>query len=157
MFVNLLILPIFSVIFPLVLSRYWWSSDALADGINWMVTKSFTSGLNLIDTLPGMIVFGKPTAWVVALLTILTLLLMTQRFRRWVLMALAAVYLVSFLVIHLPATGEVTFFDIGQGDSFLVRSPYNRQITMIDTGGRVNFGGKKLSGRSRAQQSVSTI
>lgn len=154
MFVNLLILPVFSVcIFPLVLVAGigghvmpW-----LADGTEWLL-KLFTSGLNAIDALPGMIVFGKPAAWVVGLLTILTLLLMSQRFKHWIILALGAVYLASFLVIHFPVSGEVTFFDIGQGDSFLVRAPYNQQVTMIDTGGRVNFGGKKISGRSRAQR-----
>ncbi len=154
MFVNLLILPLFSAcIFPLVLvagiggQMMPWLSNAT----EWLLTL-FTQGLNLIDALPGMIVFGKPAAWVVGALTILTLVLMTQRFKRWVGIALGVLYLASFLVIHFPPSGEVTFFDIGQGDSFLVRSPYNRQVTMIDTGGRVNFSGKKLSGRSRAQR-----
>ncbi|WP_369688574.1 DNA internalization-related competence protein ComEC/Rec2 [Secundilactobacillus mixtipabuli] len=154
LFVNLLILPIFSLcIFPLVLIAgiggqvFPW----LADVTEWLL-KQFTDGLNLIDALPGMIVFGKPAAWVVGLLIVLTLLLMTERFKRWLLPILGVVYLASFLVIHLPSSGEVTFFDIGQGDSFLVRSPYDRQITMIDTGGRVNFGGQKISGRSRAER-----
>ncbi len=154
MFVNLLILPIFSVcIFPLVLvagiggQMIPW----LADVTEWLL-QLFTNGLNMIDSLPGMIVFGKPTAWVVGLLTILTLLVMSQRFKRRLWVILGAAYLACFLVIHFPTFGEVTFFDIGQGDSFLVRSPYNRQITMIDTGGRVNFGGKKITGRSRAQR-----
>ncbi|WP_225362392.1 DNA internalization-related competence protein ComEC/Rec2 [Secundilactobacillus silagei] len=154
MFVNLLILPLFSVcIFPLVLvagiGGHWlpW----LTDLTEWLL-RGFTGGLNWLDSLPGMIVFGKPAAWVVGIMTILTLVLMTQKFRKWLPIILGTVYLVSFLAIHLPATGEMTFFDIGQGDSFLVRSPYNRQITMIDTGGRVNFGGQKISGRSRAQR-----
>ncbi|WP_304607971.1 ComEC/Rec2 family competence protein [Lentilactobacillus rapi] len=30
-------------------------------------------------------------------------------------------------------------FDIGQGDSFLVRTPMNRSVTLIDTGGKVDF------------------
>lgn len=154
MFVNLLILPIFSVcVFPLVLvagvggQMMPW----LADITEWLL-QLFTNGLNMIDRLPGMIVFGKPAAWIVGLLTILTLLVMSQHYKRWLWLVLGTVYLVCFLVIHFPMSGEVTFFDIGQGDSFLVRSPYNRQITMIDTGGRVNFGGKKSTGRSRAQR-----
>lgn len=30
-------------------------------------------------------------------------------------------------------------FDIGQGDSFLIREPFNRSVTLIDTGGKVQF------------------
>ncbi|NLR17647.1 DNA internalization-related competence protein ComEC/Rec2 [Lactobacillus sp. LC28-10] len=154
MFVNLLILPIFSIcIFPLVLvagcggQLMPWLAD-----FTERLLGLFTSGLNMIDSLPGMVVFGKPNAWVIGLLTILTLLLMSQRFKHGIVIILGTLYLASFLMIHFPTSGEVTFFDIGQGDSFLVRTPYNRQVTMIDTGGRVNFGGKKLSGRSRAQR-----
>ncbi len=31
------------------------------------------------------------------------------------------------------------FIDIGQGDSILIRQPFNRSVALIDTGGRLNF------------------
>ncbi len=61
MFVNLLILPIFSVcIFPLVLvagiggQMIPW----LADVTEWLL-QLFTNGLNMIDSLPGMIAVSQ--------------------------------------------------------------------------------------------------
>ncbi|MTV81352.1 DNA internalization-related competence protein ComEC/Rec2 [Secundilactobacillus folii] len=154
MFVNLLILPVFSVcIFPLVLVAgvFGHLMPWLVNFTEWLLL-SFTAGLNWVDGLPGMIVFGKPAVLVVASMMIFTLVILSRHYVRRASALLAILYLGSFLWIHFPRTGEVTFFDIGQGDSFLVRAPFNRQVTMIDTGGRVNFGGQKISGRSRAQR-----
>jgi competence protein ComEC len=36
--------------------------------------------------------------------------------------------------------GEITFIDVGQGDSILVKMPYNQGTYLIDTGGAVKFG-----------------
>ncbi|MDG9750076.1 hypothetical protein [Leuconostoc mesenteroides] len=53
-------------------------------------------------------------------------------------------WLVSFSVamifVHLPYHGEFATFDIGQGDAAVIREPYNKTITLIDTGGKVTFG-----------------
>lgn len=35
--------------------------------------------------------------------------------------------------------GEVVFVDVGQGDSILIKLPYNRGVYMIDTGGQLHF------------------
>ncbi len=35
--------------------------------------------------------------------------------------------------------GEVVFIDVGQGDSILIKLPYNRGVYMIDTGGQLHF------------------
>lgn len=40
---------------------------------------------------------------------------------------------------HLNPYGKVVMLDVGQGDSFLVITPYQRQTLLIDTGGTVAF------------------
>lgn len=152
LFVNLLILPIFSVcVFPIVLlaGLFGHSLTGLAsavDGLlNWL-----TELLNQLAALPGMVVFGQPPIVAVMGLIILTIVLMAQRIKWWSGICLVMMYVTCYGLIHYPTAGEVTFFDIGQGDSFLVTSPRHREITMIDTGGRVNFGGQAVTGRSKA-------
>lgn len=54
-----------------------------------------------------------------------------------------ASYGLAFGVIHLPLHGEVTYFDVGQGDSILIREPFNRRVTLIDTGGHLSFAQPK--------------
>jgi competence protein ComEC len=43
-----------------------------------------------------------------------------------------------FLLTH-PLHGLVMMVDVGQGDSLLIQEPFNKKVTLIDTGGRVNF------------------
>jgi competence protein ComEC len=40
-----------------------------------------------------------------------------------------------------PFYGLVMMVDVGQGDGLLIQEPFNKKVTLIDTGGRVNFGG----------------
>lgn len=46
-------------------------------------------------------------------------------------------------MIHFPLRGQVTFIDVGQGDSILITTPFPRKVYLIDTGGKLNFTGKK--------------
>ena len=48
-------------------------------------------------------------------------------------------------MIHFPLRGQVTFIDVGQGDSILITTPFPRKAYMIDTGGKLNFSGKKVT------------
>jgi competence protein ComEC len=43
--------------------------------------------------------------------------------------------------------GEVTYIDIGQGDSILIKLPFNRGTYLIDTGGEVTFEQEKWKKR----------
>lgn len=56
---------------------------------------------------------------------------------------LGSCYLLLYLGIHFPLKGQVTFIDVGQGDSILLTTPLLRKVYLIDTGGKVAFGGQK--------------
>ncbi|MDR3156497.1 MAG: DNA internalization-related competence protein ComEC/Rec2 [Lactobacillales bacterium] len=55
-----------------------------------------------------------------------------------------------FFISH-PWNGCVMMVDVGQGDSLLVQEPLNRKVSLIDTGGRIDFGknNKRLSNAQR--------
>ncbi|MGF2395405.1 DNA internalization-related competence protein ComEC/Rec2 [Lentilactobacillus otakiensis] len=141
--VNLIVLPFFGkVIFPVVILGV--ICGLLAMGLTIPIDgflQVFNDGLNAVSELPGMIVFGKPTLLVVLIMLMLTILLtmVDKRSVKGIVVLLSTVYLATFAWIHFPLYGEVTMFDIGQGDSFLIREPFNRTVTMIDTGGKVQF------------------
>lgn len=141
--VNLIVLPLFGrVIFPLVIIGVIGGlvTETLVLPID-MFLHIFNDGLNAVSRLPGMLTFGKPALPIVLTMLAVTMLLaIVDRVRAPKLIGiLAAVYLVTYCWIHFPLNGEVTMFDIGQGDSFLIREPFNRSVTLIDTGGKVQF------------------
>ncbi len=56
---------------------------------------------------------------------------------------LVGTYVSLFCLIHFPLKGQVSFIDVGQGDSILITTPFNRKTYLIDTGGKLNFGKRK--------------
>lgn len=138
---NLLILPLFSsIIFPIVIGGSL--LDHFSSGIGnlaSLIIGWFDRGLNGISGLPGNIYFGKPSGILIIVTFLITLYLIGRSSRKWFVI-LFSLYLLMFMMIHFPLHGEISYFDVGQGDSFLIREPFNRSVTIIDTGGKLNFG-----------------
>lgn len=118
-------------------------------GPRWpAITNGCAAGLAGIDdllrrvaALPGNVAFGKPywgiaVAWYLGTWWIWSR--PPQQRRRW-LVGLLVSYGLVFVGIHYPLHGEVAYFDVGQGDSILIRTPGNRRVTLIDVGGRLAF------------------
>ncbi len=147
--INIIFLPIFpAVIFPIIIVGLIDSSlfriflPMVELGLTY-----FNNLLNWLGNLPGMITFGRPNIWIVTILICLSIFVMIEKKSKPVgnfkiSLIWMSVFFGTFLVIHFPAHGEVTMFDIGQGDSFLLREPFNRKVTIIDTGGHLAFGQK---------------
>lgn len=49
------------------------------------------------------------------------------------------ILLLHFFVHNWSFTGEISFINVGQGDSVFIKLPYNRGIYLIDTGGFIEF------------------
>lgn len=93
--------------------------------------------------LPGTIVFGKPPVIFVLLWLVLLMAWLIFPPKKLLLSCLLLSYGVAYGWIHVPLKNEVTYFDIGQGDCTLIRTRFNRQIYLIDTGGKVSFSSEK--------------
>lgn len=98
----------------------------------------------------GLLTFGKITWW--QCLTLLCITgwviaclndkVLTKKFKS--IGGVAILYGLIFCSIHFPITGQVTLIDVGQGDSILITTPFPRRVYLIDVGGKLNFGKKKL-------------
>mgnify|MGYP003364936929 CR=1 FL=1 len=141
-FANFLIIPIFSnFVMPLVImsAATFWLIPQLS---SWFTVglQLFHQLVTLLSKLPGQIIFGKPPLAFTAVLVIISLAWIAfPRYKRRISWLLLSCYLMGFIWIHFPLHGEVTFVDVGQGDSILIRMPFNRSVTVIDTGGKVGF------------------
>lgn len=139
--VSWLLIPLFgTVLFPLTLLAALTASwlPLLAYSFNQML-KLLHRILDQLAAGPGMLVFGQLSSPGAIIILLLTLWLLAEPAKKSSWYILAAAYCVAFLSIHLAPAGEVTFVDIGQGDCAIVRTPFNRQVVMIDTGGRLQY------------------
>lgn len=141
-FANFIFIPIFTfLIVPMTMVGVVTYSilPAIATVINTVITM-LNKLITFLAGLPGNIIFGQITWLSVILLTGITFYLM-QKITNWrVWVTITSLYVISWLIIQLPLHGEVTFIDIGQGDSILIQTPFKREVTLIDTGGRLAFG-----------------
>ncbi|GLB46989.1 DNA internalization-related competence protein ComEC/Rec2 [Philodulcilactobacillus myokoensis] len=151
MFANLLILPLFSIlIFPMVIIGCSVGLFIPIVGqIIAQILQFFDAFVNLIGNLPGNIMFGKLNIYITLILFLITFSIIAVQ-RKFKILFLIMLYAVSFLSIHFPFNGEVSYFDVGQGDSFLVREPFNKTITLIDTGGKITFGNQPQTNHYQA-------
>ncbi|MGX7051158.1 DNA internalization-related competence protein ComEC/Rec2 [Leuconostoc palmae] len=145
-FVNFAAIPIFSVlIVPAAIIGFLGQSFcSIVETMN-MVISLFTSSLNALSQFPGNIVFGR-MHWLSASILFITAVMLFDREKKITKYA-RNVWLfnlmISFAIIHLPFNGEFTTFDIGQGDAALIREPFNKSVSLIDTGGKLSFVQKK--------------
>ena len=139
---NYVMIPIFSwIMLPMILicaifgSIFPWIVKICNQGLIW-----YQKLIQLLSNAPGLVIYGKLPGWCSLVLVISTLIwcehsFAPQKMRNMIITS----YIAIFLWIHFPCQGEVTFFDIGQGDSILIREPFNQTISLIDTGGQLHF------------------
>lgn len=151
---NMLVVPYFNwVVLPI----------AFFNAITFALTKDLAPILEQIlglgekiigqvsTTKLGLLSFGQINWWQCLLLLIVTIVFIISlgekaacRFNSKKIMAcILSLYAIFFSMIHFPLRGQVTFIDVGQGDSILVTTPFPRKVYLIDTGGKLNFSGKK--------------
>lgn len=89
--------------------------------------------------------FGKPSLlFILFLLGLICLLFYCweKNNRKYLVICSGCLVISLFLFYHKVSWspfGEVTFIDVGQGDSILVKRPFGRGVYLIDTGGVLTF------------------
>lgn len=87
-----------------------------------------------------MVITGKPS--IIFVLSILILGLACYPFLKWKRFFFCLLFL-YLLLPRFPLQSSVSFVDVGQGDSIVFQSFGNRQVYVIDTGGKVNYFSKE--------------
>lgn len=140
---TIAIIPIFEwLIIPAVLGGCLFPP---LTGMANQVLDAINGVFNWLATLPFMLTFGKPPL-ILLVTTIIVLNLIEVSWvtkKAFLILGLFVFYLVIALSIKFPLFDEVVYFDIGQGDSTLIRTRFNRSISLVDTGGKVSFTNEK--------------
>nr|WP_277988612.1 DNA internalization-related competence protein ComEC/Rec2 [Enterococcus sp. MSG2901] len=158
MFLTLLFLPLFEyLLLPLVVSIFFLHNYlpssflfVLDEGLGYLeqLTKQLTFG-NLIIGRPASVVLWLAIGYLLFLHTIS--FRKSDLFKRMILS-----FFVPFALYHgtkFDLTTSVTFIDVGQGDSILLKAPNGRENVLIDTGGKLSF--KKEKWRERPKRAYS--
>lgn len=112
-----------------------------AIGINVsLLTNLLLNGITVFETILSytktfVLITGQPPLLFVCITLIVSLLLYQSNHRRWLFVPL------MILVISqcLSLTTNVSFVDVGQGDSIVLQSPMNKEVYVVDTGGKLSF------------------
>jgi competence protein ComEC len=149
---NLLFVPLFSfIILPLVLVTYVtglffpFTSDLFLFFVSVFVRFANKISTSLASFDFSSVVIGKPSVFML-LLYLVTYLVFFISWEKGVGKKTFAVFLMPIIPMlfqvalpYLSPYGKVAFIDVGQGDSILIRLPYNRANYLIDTGGTISF------------------
>jgi len=132
-FLNLLVIPLVNfIIFPLSLTSF------IIPKISYILV-IFTNILQSISLFIynhnlGVIVFQKPSIVIIIIYYIFIYLFLYNK-----KIILIFIIILSHKVYnYINPKIEIVALDIGQGDSMLIRYPYNKGNVLIDTGGLVN-------------------
>ncbi|MBM7716329.1 competence protein ComEC [Bacillus thermophilus] len=102
------------------------------------------------------VVTGKPSLVSIIFMTVGVFIyfLLTERKYHPVLSVfpLVLVLVIHCFAIRFSPYGKVVFIDVGQGDSVLIKLPYNRGTYLIDTGGQLFFPKEEWQERNRTFQ-----
>lgn len=140
----------------LVLLPFLWflADTAVVRGVNYFYEILLGQLSWLTNWQLHWVVGRPPPALIVGYYSLFLLLLFTyRRYRQKLYLVL---FLLSFLVVshwsRLNPSGNVTFVNVRQGDSILLKSPWQQAVVLIDTGGRLNFSA--IPQRSIASQTL---
>ena len=149
---NLLYVPLFTyVLFPVTIGVYLLTVVDLFSDLGLKVLDSIYYLLEVstgfLSALPATtLLFGKPSNLVMVLIvlcfvTILIQIEIYSKFKRLFIMCMITSLLLGYQYNyqHFSTNGEITFIDVGQGDSTFISLPGNEGTYLIDTGGATMF------------------
>lgn len=133
-FANLIFVPLISlVIYPIALLTFVFPIFGII--FNWLIT--ILTALNLLtNKLALFIILPKMK---ISLIIFYYTILIISIYRLKFLISLILILIFLKITPKLDNHYYVYYLDVNQGDSALLISPFQREIIMIDTGGKVNF------------------
>ena len=130
---NIFLIPLVSVIvFPLSLISF--IIRPLSTILSFFINIIEYISLILSKYQIGIVCFSKPSLIIITIYYILIILFIHNK--KYIFIFLLIIYHKS--IMYFDNDIKLTILDVGQGDSTLLKLPYNRANILIDTGGLIN-------------------
>lgn len=150
---NLLFIPFFTyVFFPFLLLVFFCSfifpSTSIFIFLQQFLTLLIETVEQLLATMNQTFDFSLVTGrlpgvvFLVLILSVFTLIKRVESRQRVSFISLMGLGL-SLFYYQITPIGYVLMLDVGQGDAIIVRDPDSKRITLIDTGGQIQWGEKE--------------
>ncbi|KMY50867.1 DNA internalization-related competence protein ComEC/Rec2 [Peribacillus loiseleuriae] len=160
---NVMFIPIYSVVLlpsSIIVLFLHLLINQIGEFLLFFLNKSFI----LCNAIAGFtadlpfayISFGKPAFFMLLLIVVVVLALFAvwdlddHRKTKILFLILILLLLLQYNIQKLSPYGEVTFIDIGQGDSIFIKLPFNEGNYLIDTGGSISFEQEAWKQRRKA-------
>ena len=145
-FYNMIFVPYVSIIvYPLSLISFILPSISFIFSLSINLLEICSSYLSTIKYFSIYLDFNMIEIIIFYLVT----LFMFCKNKYYLSFILFIIVFIDMIVPYLDSNGYVYFFDVGQGDSSLVISPYRKDIILIDTGGVVSYVSEDWMNRER--------
>ena len=133
---NMIFVPFVSIIvYPLSLLSFIIPSLSFIFSLSINILEMVSSYLSNIRLFSIYLDFNMVEIVIYYLVTIY--MFYKNEYRLSILLIL--IVIIDIMIPYLDSNGYVYFFDVGQGDSSLVISPYRKDVILIDTGGSSNY------------------
>jgi len=147
---NLLFIPLFTYgLFPLLLILLLVSFILAQTQLFTFLNEGIVLIINMVEqflnlltsTFNFSLVTGRLPGIILCVLVISVFIVLKKIEEQKYPSMLATLCIILSLFYHqLSPVGYVTMLDVGQGESLLIKEPYTQKVTLIDTGGRVEWG-----------------
>ena len=135
--VNLLFIPLVSlIVFPLALLTFIFPFINPILTLFIFILEMFSKFISEIDLF--VLILNDCSFLILFIYMLMTFIIFkTQKFKN--LIVFFIMLLIHNNINYLNSNVYVTVLDVGQGDSLLIRLPYNKGNILIDTGGIINY------------------
>ena len=140
--INIICVPLVSsIIFPLVIGTFLCHYLEPVLKISLDILEKINLLFDEMDFLT--ITISKPTILIIiAYYVVLYLLLKNTNNKLYI--AFITILLMLYFKKFVNFDYQIYFLDVGQGDSIFLVSPVKNKVTMIDTGGKINYSNKDI-------------
>lgn len=132
--INMIFVPWISVIvFPLSIITF------IFPFLNFLfsITLTITDFLNNLFVKFSLFI-NIPKTSIILIIILFVFIILLKNNKKYLLGIIATLFIIKFIP-KLDGHYYIYYLDIGQGDSTILVSPYQKEVIMIDTGGRITY------------------